>query len=430
MYDSTLNVVRKPLPSQKEALSFWRGIATRCNYFFIIVLIFTLNAKAQELAIDIPKAYPSDHGVDERKILDLVAWIESNKQIPIYSLLISRNGNLILELYTSNIERDDSHYLMSVTKSVLSTLVGIAVDKKIISSENLPLNELISPHLFKIEKYKNNFKNITLKDVMGMAALDLSDPPRDNSPRAIAIQKNYLNSPNRFTFVLESPTQSRGPKKLKYNDQTPALASGILSYSSGKSAYDFAKTHLFDPLGFKNSEWMHQDKTGINMGGYGLRLRPIDMQKLGILYLQNGVWNNAQIMSKEWVDKTSNPYIGYGGNPVYGYFWWFNDYGSKLKFQEANGWKGQRISFNRDKGIVVTMTACIENNKEEEVFKKIMNDFIIPALDPVNKSAHIKNYDNIVTKAKNSRSRIDNSVESRMVPSIENKEVPQAFIAN
>ena len=217
--------------------------------------------------------------------------------------------------------------------------------------------------------------------------------------------------------------------KLKYNDQTPTLASGILSYSSGKSAFDFAKTHLFDPLGFKNAEWMHQDETGINMGGYGLRLRPIDMQKLGILYLQNGNWNNTQIISKEWVDKTSNPYIGYGSNPVYGYFWWFNDYGSKLKFQEANGWKGQRIAFNRDKGVVVTMTACIENNKEEEVFKKIMNDFIIPALDPVNKSIHLKNYDNIVVKVKNTRTRIDNSVESRMVPSKENKEVPRTFIA-
>jgi hypothetical protein len=228
---------------------------------------------------------------------------------------------------------------------------------------------------------------------------------------------------------LESPTQSKNPKTLKYNDQTPTLASGILSYISGKSAFDFAKTHLFDPLGFKNAEWMHQDETGINMGGYGLRLRPIDMQKLGILYLQNGNWNNTQIISKEWVDKTSNPYIGYGSNPVYGYFWWFNDYGSKLKFQEANGWKGQRIAFNRDKGVVITMTACIEKNKEEEVFKKIMNDFVIPALDPVNKSVHIKNYDNTVIKVKNSRSRIDNSVESRMVPSKENKEVPRAFIA-
>jgi CubicO group peptidase (beta-lactamase class C family) len=429
MYDSNLNVVKTPLWSKTEALSFLRGISSFLNYFVIIFLIFNINTKATDLAIDIPKAYPSDHGVDERKILDLVAWIETNKQIPIYSLLISRNGNLILELYTSNIERDDSHYLMSVTKSVLSTLIGIAVDQNIISSENAPLNELIPPHLFKRKKYLNNFGDINLKDVMGMAALDLSDPPRDNSPRAIAIQRKYLNSPNRFEFVLESPTQSKNPKTLKYNDQTPTLASGILSYISGKSAFDFAKTHLFDPLGFKNAEWMHQDETGINMGGYGLRLRPIDMQKLGILYLQNGNWNNTQIISKEWVDKTSNPYIGYGSNPVYGYFWWFNDYGSKLKFQEANGWKGQRIAFNRDKGVVITMTACIEKNKEEEVFKKIMNDFVIPALDPVNKSVHIKNYDNTVIKVKNTRSRIDNSVESRMVPSKENKEVPRAFIA-
>ena len=366
--------------------------------------------------------------MDERKILELVDWVDSNKNIPIFSLLISRNGNLILELYTSGIERDDSHYLMSVTKSILSTLIGIAVDQKVIPSENAPLNELIPPHLFKRKSHIKKFVNINLKDVMGMAALDLSDPPRDNSPRAIATQRNYLSSPNRFAFVLESPTQGGQQKHLRYNDQTPTLASGILSYASGRSAFDFAKNNLFDPLKFRNAEWMHQDKSGINMGGYGLRLRPIDMQKVGILYLQNGMWNNSPVLSKEWIDKTSVPYMGYNAEPVYGYFWWFNDYGSKLKFQEANGWKGQRITFNRDKGIVVTMTACIENNKEEEVFRKIMNNFIIPAIDPVNASHHIKDYDLLVAQVNKGRSRISNSIESRMIPSKENKEPSVSFL--
>ena len=396
--------------------------------FCIICIIFTQNLKSQETDFDLPKSYPSDQGMDERKILELVDWVDSNKNIPIFSLLISRNGNLILELYTSGIERDDSHYLMSVTKSVLSTLIGIAVDQKVIPSENAPLNELIPTHLFKRKSHIKNFENINLKDVMGMAALDLSDPPRDNSPRAKAIQKSYLSSSNRFAFVLESPTQDGKPKRLKYNDQTPTLASGILSYASGKSVFDFAKNNLFDPLKFRNAEWMHQDKSGINMGGYGLRLRPIDMQKIGILYLQNGMWKNSQVLSKEWVDKSSIPYIGYSSEPVYGYFWWFNNYGSNLKFQEANGWKGQRIAFNRDKGIVVTMTACIENNKEEEVFSKIMNNFIIPAIDPANRTPHIKEYDHLVGKVNKGRSRIANSIESRMIPSEENKETPISFI--
>lgn len=392
--------------------------------FFISAILFYSSGLGAEIEeSEIPKAYPSEHGLDERKILELVEWVKSNRRIPIFSILISRNGQLLLELYTSGIKRDDSHYLMSVTKSILSTIIGISIDKGIIASEHIPLNELIPNNLLRNEKKKEKFKEINLKDVMGMKALDVSNPPRDMSPSSIATQKRFLNAKNRFEFVLDSPVQKGDYKRLKYNDQTPMLASGILSYLSGQSAFDFARTHLFDPLGFKNYEWMHQDSTGINMGGYGLRLRPIDMQKIGILYLNNGIWNNKQIISKEWVDKTKHPYVGYEqSKPIYGYFWWKDNFGSNLYFQVASGWKGQRIAFNYDKNIVITMTACIEKSDENKIFQEIMKRFIIPAIDPKIKSTHYQDYDYLISKCNNGRYQLRNTTESRMIPSKNNKE--------
>ena len=86
------------------------------------------------------------------------------------------------------------------------------------------------------------------------------------------------------------------------------LAVGALQYVTGKGALEFAEEALFRPLDFRNYEWMHQDVSGIDNGGYGLRLRPIDMQKFGILYLHHGNWNGKQLISKNWVDSSFEPW--------------------------------------------------------------------------------------------------------------------------
>jgi hypothetical protein len=199
------------------------------------------------------------------------------------------------------------------------------------------------------------------------------------------------------------------------------LASGILSYSTGLSAFDFANKYLFRPLGFRNAEWMHQDSTGINMGGYGLRLRPIDMQKLGILYLQNGKWRDRQIVSPEWIFKTTIPYTGYGGRFEYGFYWWSLPHNTMVKWQNAIGWKGQRISINYEQDVVVTMTACIEDGSEDGVFAKIMRDYVVPSIYPGSKPKRHKNYDWILKSVGKGPLRTAN-IESRMVPSKQAKE--------
>jgi hypothetical protein len=207
-----------------------------------------------------------------------------------------------------------------------------------------------------------------------------------------------------------------------YNDQTPSIASGILSYSTGMSPFDFSEEYLFKPLGFKNSEWMHQDRSGINMGGYGLRLRPIDMQKVGILYLQNGKWNNRQVFSESWALKTVNKYV----DNCYGYYWWANNYGGMTDWQVAQGWKGQFIAFNRSNGVVVTMTGCIEDGSELSIFDKVMKDYVIPAIYTSNRPVRIKDYDSIIKSVNVGESRVF-SKELRLIPSKQNKEAAVKF---
>ena len=378
------------------------------------------------VADEIPTGYPYDSGVDETKLVELAYWIKNRgKNLPLYSLLISKNGKLIFELYTPGLDRDDSHYLMSVTKSVLATLVGIAIDQKKIPSETTPLDQIIPNKLFPSSSDKLRFSKFNLKDVMGMQCLQVTDPPKDSSQNAINTQKMYLESSSRFQFVLSSPTQNPARKTLMYNDQTPSIASGILSYSTGMSAFDFGQEYLFKPLGFKNAEWIHQDRTGINLGGYGLRLRPIDMQKIGILYLQNGRWNNRQVLSESWALKTANKYV----DNCYGYYWWVNNFGTTIQWEQASGWKGQFIVFNRSNGVVVTMTGCIEDGSEGSVLEKIMKDYVTPAIYTSNRNVVIKDYYNIIKSVNIGASRVFSS-ESRMIPGQQNKEGAIKFNGN
>ena len=159
-----------------------------------------------------------------------------------------------------------------------------------------------------------------------------------------------------------------------------------------------------------------------------MRLRPIDMQKWGVLLLRNGLWEGKRIISEGWVSKTAAPTIAVGsGDPNYGWFWWRQDYGTPLVFQEANGWKGQRLAINRDKQIVVSMTACIEDDNEHEFFAKIMRDYIVPSIDPPSGPKKTDALGNEILNLRKSRPRCSSSMEGRMIPSIEPKEKRKPF---
>jgi CubicO group peptidase (beta-lactamase class C family) len=381
-----------------------------------------------EAFTELGSARAADQGVDEEKLYELAKYIRGERRLPIFSLLISRNGKLIFELYTGDIDPEASHYLMSVTKSMMATLIGIALDQGILSSEELPLSEVLPDQVFKNDRQKAKFSQVSLKNVMEMSALDALVPPHDKSARAALRGTRFIGARNRLVFALDEDVLQSPGSVHQYNDVTPALASSALSYASGQSAFDFARKNLFEPLGFRNAEWMHQDGTGIDMGGYGLRLRPIDMQKWGALLVNRGLWGGRRIISEEWIAKAAEPSISAGSKvPNYGWFWWRNAFGTPLDFQVANGWKGQRLAISHDKRLVVSMTACIESEDEHEVFGRLMRNYIVPAVDPLGGPRQSKLLDAELTRLRRDRPRYSISMEERMIPSVKPKEKRKPF---
>jgi CubicO group peptidase (beta-lactamase class C family) len=370
-------------------------------------------------SLELPPATPSEAGLDPGKLSEMTRWIRDQRP-PIFSLLISRHGKLVYELYTWG-DRDDAHYLMSVTKSVLSTLVGAAADRGLIALD-APLSQLLPRSLFAGDPER--FSAVTLREVMGMAALDSPDPPRVKTPEALARQHAFLNSPNRVAFALTRPLLT---VPFQYNDVAPMIASGVLAYRCGKSPLEFAEEALFKPLGFRNYEWMHQDPSGNDNGGYGLRLRPIDMQKLGILYLDRGVWHGVRLLSEAWVERAFTPWNKSAPNlpsPNYGWFWWQYDFGPGWRAHVASGWKGQRIAVIPEQGMVVTMTGLIEDEEEHAFFARLMRRFIVPAVAPPSGSE--RELRELMEEVR--RGSLKPGIERRMIPSSAPKERRRPYL--
>ncbi len=337
---------------------------------------------------------------------------------PIFSILVSRNDKLVFALYTSSLGGDEAHYLMSVTKSVLSALIGIAIDRHLIASADASIADLLPRAWFHSDGDLARFRTLSLAQVMGMSAIDAPDPPRVRTPEAIASYQEFWSAPRRVIVALQKPLLHGG---FQYNDSTPTLAVAALAWATKKSALAFAEETLFSALGFRNYEWMHQDASGLDNGGYGLRLRPIDMQKLGLLYLHEGNWHGRQVISKAWVARSFQPWNRSKpdlAQPDYGSFWWARDYGDGWQAHVAIGWKGQRIAVFAAQKIVVTTTACIEDGTDGEFFDQLVTRVLKPALaqggtKPTEPDALAER----LAEVRRTPPRYHDFIEYRMVPS-------------
>ncbi len=384
---------------------------------------------------DAAAAAPEDEGLDSRTLVALTEWIRDHR-VPIFSFLISRNGRLVYELYTSSLTRDHAHYQMSATKSVVSALVGVAIDRGLISGPDAPITETLPRELFASETDVVRFRAVTVRHVLGMSALDAPDPPRVTTPEATARHVRFRTAPNRLKFALEQPLLANPGHAYQYNDVTPTLAIGLIQYAAGTTALEFAEDSLFGPMGFRNYEWMHQDRSGLDLGGFGLRLRPIDMQKFGVLYLSGGLWRGRPLISRGWVERSFSPWNRSrpaSHDPDYGWFWWRYTGRSGWTTHAAIGWKGQRIAVLLRQRLVVTMTASIEDGSANTVFNDLVDRFVVPSVrsdgplrrDPATRSR----LETVLEEVRTGPSRVAAGIEDRMIPSIAPKDRRVSFRA-
>ena len=315
---------------------------------------------------------PEEQGISSSVLLRALDTVDQ-QHLNLHSLLVIRNGYLVSEVYYNPFTAEMSVPVASVTKSVTSALVGIAIDKGLIKDERAKVLSFFPNQT--IANLDDRKQAMTIRDLVTMTAgLDYVDAV-DPSAQALTQSKDWIS------FMLDRPMVASPGSSYSYSTGAVHLLSGVLAKATGKAPRVFANENLFGPLGIApmpEGGWA-ADPQGVSFGGAGLSLTPRDMAKIGYLYLKGGKWGGRQIVSSAWVDSSTKLQTmkddGYGE----GYLWSLDtEQGSFM----AHGAGGQEIYVLPSEQLVVVMTAGMTWGQARDFapLKALFDDYIVPAV--------------------------------------------------
>lgn len=324
-------------------------------------LVVNVSADQVEQAWEWQHDTLENHNINASAINSVHNTIDS---YPINAEVIVKDGVIVDEYYRDGYDQNSVFSLQSTSKSVTSALIGIAIDKGYIASVNVPIATYFPQILDSGSEYKSQ---ITIWNLLThTTGLNASDT---------ANWSEWLASDNWVDYVLERPATSRPGTVFSYFTGNTHLLSAILQQATGKTAYEFGKEYLFDPLDM-DSVQCSTDPQGISDGGNGFAMNVYDMAKLGELYLNNGNWNGEQIISEQWInDSTTLQFDRSSGSADYGYQWWVRTFGENAyPAYFAQGHYGQYIFVVPDLNLVVAITSHYEGSTS--VYWQIMNNIV------------------------------------------------------
>ncbi len=316
-----------------------------------------------DIAREWVSATPQSQGVDEAALAGAYSGALSASP-GLQSLVVVRNGLLLREQYFGGTNVATLHDVRSVTKSVMSLLVGIAIAKGTLPGADETLPALIHPPVAQVGADKAAIKIDHLLTMTGGFQWDESTAAGYN---------DWILSPNQVDYVLAKPLSDAPGTWFQYNSAAVHLLSVGLGEASGNSTLSYADANLFAPLGITRREW-EQDAQGHENGGAGLALCARDLARIGQLVLQKGVSGSTQVVPSAWVANelavhwTPNGSLGPLNHLQYGYlFWLASARGHSVAF--AWGYRGQFIFLVPDLHLVIVATSALDNaslNAEDE----------------------------------------------------------------
>ena len=310
---------------------------------------------------------PEEQGVDSKYFIGLLEKIIIDG-VDIDSITIIRNGYMIADFYMYPSTPEKKHALYSVTKSITSTLIGIAIDKGYIKNTGQLLVELFPEKTFKNKDDEK--RNITLGNLLIMSSgLENKDDLINHTYQGLFEMQATADWTQ---YALNRPMVEQPGRVFEYSNADSFLLTAILENQTGQDALSFARKHLFEPLGINDVLWRSSPK-GISAGYGEMWLTPHDMAKLGLLYLNGGKWGERQVLSKAWVENATRQHIQVNKNLHYGYQWWVGD-----SFYFAAGYQGQFIFVVPQKQMVVVFTSSIAGRNFLTI-NEYMQKFILPA---------------------------------------------------
>ncbi len=305
----------------------------------------------------------------------------------IAGIVVQKNGKTVYEGYFNGYTAERALHVFSVTKSVINALIGIAIDQGYLESVDQKVLEFFTDYA--VKRGEKTIQRVTIRDILTMTA-----PYKYKS----APYTKYFSSESWVRAALDLLGGMGEIGEFRYTPLIgPDILSGILTKATGRFTRDFACENLFVPLGihvdrnivFHSKEeqlaimtkahnisgWV-ADPQGINTAGWGLFMTPEEMAKIGQLYLNGGAWNGKQLISAEWVEKSTKEQSRWG-ELKYGYLWWILD--EKEHSYAALGDGGNAIYVNPSKNLVIAVASLFVPRPRDRI--AFIKEYLEPLFD-------------------------------------------------
>jgi CubicO group peptidase (beta-lactamase class C family) len=326
----------------------------------------------------------SPEGFDNDKIKAMNALIAGNRFKQITSVVVIKNGKLIIEEYFNSSARDSLHNPRSVGKTFASTMMGIAIHDGYIKSVDQTLKEFYD--LKKFNNYSPQKGNVTLKSLLTMSSVFDGDDNKSDSP---GNEENMYPTDDwvKFTLDLKTDSSKAAGKQWNYFTSGVVVLGDILNKTVPGGLDKYSAQKLFNPLGITHYQWQYTPQNVPNTAG-GLQMRSLDYAKFGQLYKNGGFWNGKQVLPQSWVKELFTKHLTLPkdvvGEGFYGYLFWNKTYKVNNKAYETyycSGNGGNKIFVFTDQPLVVIVTAEAYNTPYAHTqVDKMMQDYILPAV--------------------------------------------------
>jgi CubicO group peptidase (beta-lactamase class C family) len=343
-------------------------------------------------------AAPSQQGMDPQVLDDLDTQL-SERYPQVRSFLVVRHGYLVYEHYWHGFDAADGQELHSITKSIISALVGIALAEHKLKSLDQTIGELLAAHLPKHADPR--VRAITVRQLLTMTG----GLPGDDQPTGgdVRLSRRLFQSRDWVEHILGRPLATTPGSSFAYSNASSHLLSAIVADATGQSTLAYARAKLFGPLGIHSDNVFQpragkpptpaqlrayqqaavawpRDPQGYHFGFGETKLPARDLAKFGWLYLNGGRWNGSQVVPADYVRASTQPHtelprLGPGGG--YGYQWWTRRVGQHASFVAAGIW-GQRILVLPDLDLVVVITT--DAQQQLETAEELVDQTIVPAI--------------------------------------------------
>ncbi|WMJ89134.1 serine hydrolase domain-containing protein [Anaerocolumna sp. MB42-C2] len=323
--------------------------------------------------------------MDQRKKI-LLEKIINGSYSNTAGLVVLKDGKIRYENYFNGYTAVNAVHVASVTKSIFSALIGIAIEKGYIKSIDKKVLDFFPD--YDVSRDEKTIQSVTIRNMLTMTApYKYKKEPYEQ----------FFASENWIKAALDLLGGKRQAGQFTYSAIIGThILSGIFVKATGQSVLDFAVENLFSPLEIhvehsvilhdkeeqlaffkeKNVSGWVADPQGINTAGWGLSLTPVDMAKIGQLYLDGGIWRDKQIIPAWWIKESTKEHSRWG-KFAYGYLWWIID--DKEQIYAAMGDGGNVIYVNTKKRMVISIACFFVRHAKDRL--KLIKEYIEPVFE-------------------------------------------------